>query len=308
MKYPLTIDALEVLDAIDSKGSFAAAAEALYRVPSAITYTVQKLEQDLDIVLFRKQGRRSVLTPAGRVLLEQGRELLAAAGKLAVTVKQVHSGWEPILNIAVDSVLGCERIYPVIEEFYTIQPDIEINLFEEVLGGTWEAVVTERADLVIGATYQPGYAQGVKHRPLTGTRWVFAVAPGHPLCSVPRPITTLDIEQHRLVVVRDSSQSYAPLNKRLFTRRPVLRVPSVAEKIRAQVLGLGVGFVPSKAVEPLVEAGKLVVLPVDHAEVAEDEGTLHIAWRISNRGKALHWFVERITAEFAGHSLHSRQD
>ena len=60
MKYPITLDALEVLDAIDRKGSFAAAANELFRVPSAISYTVQKLEQDLDVVLFRKEiGRAS---------------------------------------------------------------------------------------------------------------------------------------------------------------------------------------------------------------------------------------------------------
>ncbi len=69
MKYPITLDALEVLDAIDRKGSFAAAANELFRVPSAISYTVQKLEQDLDVVLFRKEGRKAVLTEAGKVLL-----------------------------------------------------------------------------------------------------------------------------------------------------------------------------------------------------------------------------------------------
>ena len=73
MKHPVTLEALEVLDAIDRKGSFAAAANALYRVPSAITYSVRKLEQDLGVVLFKREGRRSLLTPAGRVLLEQGR-------------------------------------------------------------------------------------------------------------------------------------------------------------------------------------------------------------------------------------------
>ena len=45
----LTLDSLMVLDAIDRRGSFAAAAEELYRVPSAITYSVQKLEQDLNV-------------------------------------------------------------------------------------------------------------------------------------------------------------------------------------------------------------------------------------------------------------------
>ncbi len=72
MKYPITLDALEVLDAIDRKGSFAAAASELFRVPSAVSYTVQKLEQDLYVVLFRKEGKKAMLTQAGKVLLEEG--------------------------------------------------------------------------------------------------------------------------------------------------------------------------------------------------------------------------------------------
>lgn len=58
----LTLDALTVLDAIDRKGSFASAAQALFRVPSTVTYTVQKLEEDLGFAIFKRAGRRSVLT------------------------------------------------------------------------------------------------------------------------------------------------------------------------------------------------------------------------------------------------------
>jgi len=63
----LTLDALTVLDAIDRKGSFAAAAEELHRVPSAMTYAVQKLEEDLDALLFDRRGHRAQLTEAGRI-------------------------------------------------------------------------------------------------------------------------------------------------------------------------------------------------------------------------------------------------
>ena len=47
MNNAITIDALRALDAIDKKGSFAAAAESLYKVPSALTYTIKKLEEDM---------------------------------------------------------------------------------------------------------------------------------------------------------------------------------------------------------------------------------------------------------------------
>ncbi len=45
---PLTLDALQLVDAIDRRGSFAGAAAELGRVPSAVTYAVRKLEDDLD--------------------------------------------------------------------------------------------------------------------------------------------------------------------------------------------------------------------------------------------------------------------
>jgi hypothetical protein len=43
----LSLDAIEIIDAIDRGGSFAAAAEALHKVPSTISYTVAKLEEQL---------------------------------------------------------------------------------------------------------------------------------------------------------------------------------------------------------------------------------------------------------------------
>ncbi|WP_140411965.1 LysR family transcriptional regulator, partial [Escherichia coli] len=55
----LTLEALRVMDAIDRRGSFAAAADELGRVPSALSYTMQKLEEELDVVLFDRSGHRT---------------------------------------------------------------------------------------------------------------------------------------------------------------------------------------------------------------------------------------------------------
>ena len=82
----LSLEALQVLDAIDRKGSFAAAAEDLHRVPSAVTYSVRQLEQSLGIELFDRRGHRAVLTDAGTELLSHGRELLKAAADLLVKI------------------------------------------------------------------------------------------------------------------------------------------------------------------------------------------------------------------------------
>src|SRR5512141_89764 len=147
----LTLDALEVLDAIERKGSFAAAADALARVPSAITYTVRKLEQDLGIRLFDRRGRRALLTAAGRELLESGRRLLAAAGEAEYRVKKVATGWETELRIAIDTLLPMGAVWPLVGAFYlecgqAQQAHTRLRLTTEVLGGTWDALVERRAD------------------------------------------------------------------------------------------------------------------------------------------------------------------
>ena len=80
----LSLDALVTLDAIARKGSIAATAEELHKVPSAVTYVVQKLEQDLGLLIFDRSGHRAKLTHEGTELVREGRHLLRAASDIAV--------------------------------------------------------------------------------------------------------------------------------------------------------------------------------------------------------------------------------
>src|SRR3954470_4220239 len=90
----LSLEALHIIDAIDRRGSFSAAGKELHRVPSTISYTVSKLEEDLQVQVFERNGPRVTLTEAGRELLKEGRTLLKAAHELERRVKKVASGWE----------------------------------------------------------------------------------------------------------------------------------------------------------------------------------------------------------------------
>lgn len=299
MARKLTLDALDVLDAIDAKGSYAAAAAALYRVPSAVSYTVQKLEEDLGLVLFRKAGRRSELTPAGRHLIQQGRELLSAADKLVESTKQVNDGWESVLNITVDTLFDFDVIYPHMEKLYELKPDIEINLYEEVLSGTWEMLVEDKADLIIGAgaTELGHNSLGVCCAPYHCVSWEFVVAKGHPLCEIEKGLTQEDICQYRAIVVKDSSRNLPAMNHLVFEKQSVLRVATLQHKLEAQLRGLGVGFLPCHQVKPYLESGELVALPFGGEVTCYNT---RMAWKSNNKGKALRWFIDAIKNEVAG--------
>src|SRR3972149_4376792 len=131
----LTLDALQAMDAIERLGSFAAAAAELHRVPSALTYTVQKLEQDLGVALFDRSGHRAQLTPAGRELMQEGRALLRAAGGLECRVKRVATGWETESRSALDIMIPAVQLFPLIEAFYAEASGTRIRPAHEVLAG-----------------------------------------------------------------------------------------------------------------------------------------------------------------------------
>jgi len=291
MHQPIPFEALRVLDAIDRKKSFAAAAEELFKVPSAISYTVQKLEEDLDVEIFDRSGHRAVLTPAGRYLLEQGRELIRANQALADATRQIASGWETRLNIAVDSLLPISALHPLIARFYEEGTSTELHLGEEVLAGCWDALMEHRADIVVGANsrYQP--SGSFSQFAIGQVEFCFAVAAHHPLAHQRKRLSATDRAAYRAVAVADSSRGLPARTSRILDKQQYMVVPSLHDKVDAQLAGLGIGFLPRKRVQHELASGALVELDTDSDHTRE---TLLVAWRKEDKGRALRWFTRRL--------------
>ncbi len=287
----LTLDALLVIDAIDRKGSFAAAADELHRVPSAITYSVQKLEEDLDVLLFDRRGHRAKLTAAGRELLDEGRHLLRAAGDLEARIKRVATGWEAELRIAYDAIIPPRAMLRLAQDFSGENADTRLRFAPEVLGGCWDALASERADLVIGASGDGPAGGGYQARPLGELEWVFAIAPTHALATAAEPLRRQDILAHRAVVVADSSRNLPPRTTGLLSGQSTLTVGDVAAKLQAQVMGMGVGYLPRCLAAAAVERGELVIRRTEEPKISQP---LFLAWRTAHKGKALKWFVDQV--------------
>ena len=286
----ITLDALQTLDAIERRHSFAAAAEELHRVPSAVSYTINKLEEDLGVELFDRSRRKAELTAIGRLVLEQGRHILKASHALAAQARQAANGWEVELRICIESVLSCDAIYDLIEEFQHIQPKTQIRLIEEVLSGSWDALIDDRCDLVIGAE-GAAPASGFAQHALGQVIFDFAVAAGHPLTQLPTPLPASAILDYPTVIVSDSSQRLATRSAGLLDGRSRIYVPSIEHKIAAQRKGLGVGYLPRHRIMQQLAQGQLEILTLDVPRPPVD---ISVAWQRNNSGKGLQWFVERL--------------
>jgi DNA-binding transcriptional LysR family regulator len=252
---------------------------------------VQKLEQDLDVLVFDRRGHRAVLTGPGRALLEDGRRLLRAAGELELRVKRLATGWESEVSVAVDNIIDAAVLMPLAGAFYAEAPGTRLRLAYEVLGGTWDALVAGRADLAVGASGDPPAGGGYAVRRIGRMPFVFAVAPRHPLAAAREPLPVEALQAHRAVAAGDSSRSLPPRSVGLLSGQDVLTVPDIRAKVAAQVAGLGCGWLPEHAAAPEVAAGRLVVKRVDEPPPRSE---IVLAWRTGNRGRALEWLVQRL--------------
>jgi DNA-binding transcriptional LysR family regulator len=256
---PITLEALEILDAIDRRGSFAKAAEELNKVTSALSYTIQKLEEQLDITLFQRQGRRSVLTPAGRLVLDEGRKILIASRELADKAKEVATGWEPRLRIALESTLAYGTFFKQLEGFLAEHPQIEVDISECVLNGGWEALEYDRVDMIIGVPGPVPQQKGFRAVSLGKSKLVLAAAAKHPVAQFAKQPKALKeaLSTVRSVITHDTSRVNVVRSKGLSDGKQKLYVQTIDQKIQAQLAGLGVGHLPRQRIQHYLDDGQL---------------------------------------------------
>ena len=289
----LSLEALQIVDAIDRRGSFSAAGKELHRVPSTISYTVSKLESDLAVQVFERNGPRVLLTRAGQELLKEGRYLLKAAHDLEQRVRRVASGWETELGIGIDSMFSALALGADVRAFYDVAQQTRLRIVQETLSGTWEALLERRVDLLVGAPGDGPAGGGYVSQPIGSLPFVFAVAPGHPLATAPEPLGRNQLQHHRAVVVADSARQMAPRTVGVLLGQDALTLPTMHDKLSYQLAGLGFGFLPEPCARGAIERGLLLEKQVEEPKPAE---TFYLAWRAGEGGAALEWWTERMRA------------
>ena len=288
----LTPDSLAMLQGIADSGSFAAAARSVGMVPSALTYRVRQIEDALDVLLFDRSSRQARLTEAGRELLREGARLLADVDAVANRVRRVATGWESTFTIAIDSIIHRSVVLELCEAFYTLNPPTRLRLRAETLSGTLEALTSGQADLAIGVPAESASTAGFQVRPLGNQKFIYCVAPHHPLAAETAPLSDELLRQHRAVAVADSVQRGGGMTLGLLGGQEVFTVPNMSVKLEAQLRGIGSGFLPYSLAMPFVKTGRLVEKAVERTT-----RIVHVsyAWRKSpNHGNALKWWLDQL--------------
>ena len=111
-----------------SLGSYTAAARSLSISPSAVSKSVQRLEQRLGVSLFTRTTRSLTLTPEGRELHGRALKLLQDAEEIEQVAMTARSEPSGVLRIAASLPLGIHVIAPALPEFRRRYPKVTVDL------------------------------------------------------------------------------------------------------------------------------------------------------------------------------------
>ena len=252
-----TLEQWAVLAAVVDEGGFAPAALSLNRSQSAISYSIARLQESLDLALLVVEGRKSVLTPHGRTLLARGRALVKELDTLEALARSLKQGWESELKLIVDAAFPRARLLDIVAELQSTCPSTQIQVADVVLSGAEQAITEGTGDLVITSRVPPGYLSDW----LLDVNFVAVARADHPLLLLGRELTSDDLVRHVQAVVRDSGTSQ-PRDEGWLGSERRFTVSSMDASLATILAGLAYAWLPEHLLVELLLSGTLRRLPL----------------------------------------------
>lgn len=146
----MDLAALTIFRAVVRENGVTRAAEKLNRVQSNVTMRIKQLEQQLGAELFVREGRRLVLTPAGRTLLPYAERLLALADEARHALREGRPRGRLALG-AMESV-AATRLPRLLAAYHQRWPEVELELTTGTTGCLIDRVREFEIDAALIAT------------------------------------------------------------------------------------------------------------------------------------------------------------
>ncbi|WP_343314168.1 LysR family transcriptional regulator [Brucella sp. BE17] len=258
----LTLDQIRTFVTIADSGSFRSAAQKLSRVQSGVSVAIANLEATLGVALFDRSGHRPVLTPQGRVLLGNARDIILRVDVLRAQARGFVHGVETELVIFVDTLYPMQALARAISQMRHHFPAVAIRVWTEALGGPLDALRNNRCTLavMVGEDFRD---PRIKFEPLTSISQVAVVASTHPLAlgQTGQTLELMDIADHLQIVLTDPSDISAGRDFGVVSSH-TCRVNTQDAKHNLILGGAGWGRLPYWLVERDLEQGTLMRLNI----------------------------------------------
>jgi len=290
-----SLDQFAVFATVVAEGSFAAAARRLNRAQSAITYAIQRLEEQSRVTLFDRSAYRPTLTEAGRALLPRAQRVLDDVADFRLQAAGVAEGEEAELSLVVGAYAPPESLAETLKVFNAAFPLVQLRITVEHFEAAADALQEGWADIGLLTESVP-LPPNLERTFCERVELVAVAAPGHPLTRLKGQFPPELLRDHLQLVLSARAEVR---DRRDYGVHAVRRWRITDMSLRRALLLAGIGWcsMPRRMVEADIAAGRLVVLKPQRWEGADRMPSFPVV--VAHRrdrplGPAGRWLVQHL--------------
>ncbi len=244
-------------------GSITKAANVLYISQPAVTMSIKKLEEALDVTLFIRTKRGVILTFEGKVLyqyVENAMESIKIGENRLSSLKKLEHG---SIRIGIGTTLTKFFLIKYLEEFHKKYPNISINIDTSMSSELVKMLYDGKVDMIVIVSDEINY-KNVNVEYSQDIQYIFV---GNKEYSKLNKINFSQLNEYPLLLQSANSSSRKFLDK-VATRNNVIlnasmELASYSLVIEFAKIGMGIGFVAKDYIKNELKKKELYEIKIE---------------------------------------------
>jgi DNA-binding transcriptional LysR family regulator len=272
--------------------SLSQACEHLKISQSALSYKIRTLEDELQVELFKRTGRRLRLSPVGKIFLEDARKIVSATFNAKVRFARAMQGAVGELRVGFETIASRNRIVSAsLLQFREKAPDVTVLLVPATVDGIRAALLGGEIDVAFVQIFESDPdLSAITYQQID---WLLALSRTHRLALAPS-ICLADLRDEPFIW-RPRSVSPIVYDRMLAACIAKGLVPNIVQEaynedmmVNLVSVGMGVSFLVETTEEQFSSA------PVAFRKVEDFSMPINLSavWRRDNPSAALRQFLE----------------
>jgi LysR family transcriptional regulator for metE and metH len=287
-----------LVDTISKEGTLTKAAHTLHLTQSALSHQLKELERELDVEIFKRQGKRLHLSDQGQRFLRSSEKILAEIRSLEEDINNYKNGQNSKLSISMQCYTAYHWLPGIIKYYKKRWPDVNIQILSDATRRPLEYLMN--GDLDIGIIRTQMVNTKIRYEPIFEDRLTAVICKDHPLAKK-EVIEISDFQDQELILpLYDPSYQDTPVIEALIEAQQVKpktlhRIHYTDATIEMVNAGLGITVMADWIVEPYIAGRNIVVKPLHHSVAKR-------AWFAATckQTPAIQNFLECLKMYFAG--------
>ncbi len=251
--------------------SFTKASEELFCSQPSVTKQIQSIEEFVGTRLFDRVGKKVYLNESGKLFYEYAKIVLNLTREYLLKISQIEGLSRGILSFGASGLIGTYVLPPILRDFHTLYPNIEIHIdidfydsiLEKIQSNILEfAFISEPKELIKDKV--------IIYRPFFEEEMVLVLPLFHKFAQKDE-IFIEELHEETLLISNPHSATRSFLEKKLkefnISFAKTIEMGNIEAVKQGVEAGLGISIVSSAAIQKELSTGLLVSVPISGIKI-----------------------------------------